>query len=98
MYIISLVPNKKFKFSIFFLFFRLSLFLILLILNLDPIIIFQTTNYFDADIILTYSTSIKIFNSNSSSLTLATVSYLLLVLIASTKITKSNEGPMRSFN
>nr|AZH07867.1 NADH dehydrogenase subunit 6 [Lepinotus reticulatus] len=91
-YMVSLIPNKKFKFNYNMLwpFFTLPVLLTISPLN------FSEMNLKINQIFHIYLNTIKIFNSTSSLLTILTISFLFLIMIMVTKITKSIKGPIRS--
>nr|NP_852173.1 NADH dehydrogenase subunit 6 [Lepidopsocidae sp. RS-2001]AAP44722.1 NADH dehydrogenase subunit 6 [Lepidopsocidae sp. RS-2001] len=95
-YMISLSPNQKFMISS--ILFLIPLFLIIpMMMNMiDPMILMELSQKINDQINWNLPQSIKLFNTNSSILTIISINYLFLIMIIVTKITSSLKGPLRS--
>lgn len=94
-YIRRIASNEKFKVKI-----NLTIILIYIIIFYDQIIIEYQINE-TQNILLTNSFNFsltKIYNKKSIFLTILLVLYLLLTIIAVTKIVKHHKGPLRAIN
>nr|YP_010363574.1 NADH dehydrogenase subunit 6 [Atkinsoniella xanthoabdomena]UNZ12675.1 NADH dehydrogenase subunit 6 [Atkinsoniella xanthoabdomena] len=94
-YMSSIASNEKFKFK-----FNLTIMLLLIILISEEMFNENQINENQNLMKLSeeYFSMIKLYNKKSMMLTIILVMYLLLTMIAVTKIVKHHEGPLRSKN